>query len=262
MTSGGFFKKLRGKASSLGHKIKGKAKTLKDKAKGKITSIKDKAKMAALLSGVGAAGIGASAFGKSGLGSSGDSESSSSGGNIIIKIIILLITTAFFAVFISFIHTNQSTLGIDNTKTIMSIIAVVVGGLVISRLMHVGIIDFIISSEVNILAIYLLLSYFSLTTSFTGGFFPSLSHTFKSFWEYIKDPSTLFTNGFTPIISVVLFLIPLFILLADASQNMMLGVITILVGGAVVAILYPSNVNPVTLTAITAPPENAVGIAN
>ena len=260
MTSGGFLKGLRGKASSLGHKIKDKAKTLKDKAKDKVKGLKSKAEMAAAaaaLGGIGAAGLGAASHGA--FGSSG--SSGSSGGNLIIKIIILVIATAFFGVFLSFIHTNQSTLGIDNTKTIMSVVAVIGGGLVISRLMHVGIIDFIISSEVNILAIYLLLSYFSLTTSFTGGFFPSLSHTFHSFWSYIKDPSTLFTNGFTPIISVVLFLIPLFILLADASQNMMLGLITILVGAAVVAILYPSDINPITLTAVTAPPENSTGVA-
>jgi hypothetical protein len=63
----------------------------------------------------------------------------------------------------------------------------------------------------------------------------------------ISDPSTIATNGMSVIMPLGLLLVPLFVLLYDATQNIFLPFVVLGVSIGIMYILYPTSTTTVAL---------------
>lgn len=164
-----------------------------------------------------------------------------------LKIVILLIVTSFVGVLFAYIHKKESTFGFETLNQGLIVVAIVVIGLAIAYFMKFDMIDFLISSQVNLLCFYFLISYAGLTALLSAeGFFNNFLSIFTTAGQIIADPTQIFEKGFSLIIPIIFFLIPLIVLLKNATQNIFLALASVATAAAIVYILYPkNNVNPI-----------------
>lgn len=164
-----------------------------------------------------------------------------------VKILTLVCVTTFVGIFFAYIHKKESTFGYDFTQQILIVVAIVVLGIILSVFLKYNTLDFIISSQINLICFYFLISYAGLTTLLTtDGFFNNFLSIFVTFGQIVSDPTQIFEKGFSLIIPILLFLVPLFILINNATKSIWLALISIATGGAIVYLLYPKNkVNPI-----------------
>jgi hypothetical protein len=120
-------------------------------------------------------------------------------------------------------------------------------GVGVSFYLKYDIIDFLISSQTNILCIYFLISYAGLTSLLTpSGFFSHFFDIFIAFGQIISDPTTIFEKGFSLVIPIVFFIIPLLVLINNATKSIWLALLVFATSVGVVFVLYPKNsVNPI-----------------
>ena len=166
---------------------------------------------------------------------------------IIAKIITLLVLTVFVGIFFAYIHKKESTFGFDSLQQGLIVAAIVIAGIGLSFLLKYDMLDFIISSEINLLCFYFLISYAGLTSILTpSGFFDHFLDIFITLGQIIADPTTIFEKGFSLIIPIVLFLVPLIILINNATKNIWLALMVVATSAGVVYVLYPkNNINPI-----------------
>ena len=159
----------------------------------------------------------------------------------IIKVIILLIMSFVIGIFFSFINDKNTAFGIDSLQSAMVVVSLVITGLLVAYVFKLGIVDFLLSSEINILAFYFLISYSGISSFITGGFFANMYKLMSTLGSVIIDPTIIFKTGYKLIIPLIFFLIPLFILLYDATKSIFLPFLVLGVSFGVVYMLYPKN---------------------
>jgi len=246
--STGIFSKIKGAMSGLKSKATSKAEGSMMKSMGLDTSsLTSKfSSMFGSKKGVGALG-GIGAIGAMGtMGAQGAPGHGIALPPSIFKIILLIFTSVLIGIFFSYIHNNETAFGANVFDQILVITSLVIAGLAISYIFKFGSIDFIISSEINILSFYMLASYIGLSSMASKGFFSNFLDTFKNIYDIITNPTHLFTKGFTVLVPLILFIIPVFVLLYDATQSIFLPFIVLAISVGVVYILYPKNdINPI-----------------
>ena len=234
---------------------------LKDKAKG----AKDKAATAALMGSMGSMnplGSMGSLFGskKGKKGSTPDLLSMATGamslqpgapgaqgatkkGNILttgLKIIIFTVATLFIGLFMVFTVKKNQNFTTDNIIKVVLVTLLLNVGMIGAFLMKADILDFLISSQINILCFYMILTYTTLTTLFTNGIFNALKTSFNFIKDITKDPTTIFENSGKTFIPIFFFIIPSIVLLYNATQGMLQFLIILAMTiGAGAIILFP-----------------------
>lgn len=163
------------------------------------------------------------------------------------KIATLVILSLFIGVFFMYIHKKEATFGYDSIQQGLIVACIVIVGIALSFYFKYDMIDFIISSQTNILCFFFLISYSSLTALITpSGFFSHFLDIFSTISDIIVDPTQIFEKGFSLVIPIIFFLIPLIILINNATRNIWLAIMALATGIAVVYVLYPkNNVNPI-----------------
>jgi hypothetical protein len=166
---------------------------------------------------------------------------------ILAKIATLVIMTIFIGIFFAYIHKKESTFGYDSLQQGLIVAAIVIIGIGLSFFFKYDMIDFIISSQVNILCFYFLIAYSGLTAIITpSGFFDHFLDIFITAGQIIADPTQIFDKGFSLIIPIIFFIIPLLILLNNLTKNIWLALMVLATSGGVVYVLYPKNsINPI-----------------
>jgi hypothetical protein len=163
------------------------------------------------------------------------------------KIFTFVILSIFIGIFFMYIHKKDESYNFSSFQQIATVVAIIVAGLGISYLMKFDLLNFIISSQINILCFYFIISYTSLTSFFTDvGFFDGLYHVLSTFGDILADPTTIFDKGFGLIIPLILFIIPLIVLVYNFTQNIGLAILVVITSLAVTLALYPKNKNPIS----------------
>ena len=246
-------------------------KSLTGKAKGMAGKAKDKAATAALMGSMGSMnplgsmGSMGSLFGskKGKKGSTPDLLSMATGamslqpgapgaqgapgatkkGNILttgLKIIIFTVATLFIGLFMVFTVKKNQNFTTDNIIKVVLVALLFNAGMIGAFLMKADILDFLISSQINILCFYMILTYTTLTTLFSNGIFNALKTSFNFIKDIRKDPTSIFENGGKTFIPIFFFVIPTIVILYNATQSMMQFLIILaLTVGAGAIILSP-----------------------
>jgi len=244
-SGGGVFSSLKSGVSSLAGKAKSGASSLAGKAKGAAAaaSLFAMGKMMPKMPGLpglklpglpGAAGV-------KGMANNLEKQP------IFAKIATLVVLSLFIGIFFMYIHKKEAAFGYNSIMQGLIVAAIVLVGVGVSFYLKYDIIDFIISSQTNILCIYFLISYAGLTSLLTpSGFFSHFFDIFIAFGQIISDPTTIFEKGFSLVIPIVFFIIPLLVLINNATKSIWLALLVFATSVGVVFVLYPKNsVNPI-----------------
>ena len=96
------------------------------------------------------------------------------------KIITLVILSLFIGIFFMYIHKKDDAFGYDSLQKGLIVACIVIVGIALSFYLKYDMIDFIISSQTNILCFFFLISYSSLTALITpSGFFGNFFSIFS-----------------------------------------------------------------------------------
>lgn len=175
----------------------------------------------------------------------------------IAKILTLLLLSTFIGIFFMYLYKKEKEFNFDVIDKGIVVIALLVSGMAIAYFMKLDVLNFIISSQINILCFYFLLSFASLTTFFSDAGIRGFLNIFKTIFNIIEDPTQIFDKGFSLIIPIILFFIPVIILVYNATESIMLGMLVLLSSLAITYSLYPKNKNPL---AGGSPLTNTLGI--
>ena len=161
--------------------------------------------------------------------------------------ITLGVLTAFIAVLFTYIFNKDKAFGFDAYDKGIIVACLVLVGVGGSYFFNSNIIDFLISSQINILCVYLLISYVGLS-SFSGeNSWVSLINFSRTVASIVVDPTNIFKKGYSLIIPLVLLIIPLLVLLYNFTKNIFVALLVLGVSVGVVYTLYPkNNVTPIT----------------
>jgi len=238
-SGGGVFSSLKSGASSLAGKAKSGASSLYSKGKAAATGFalsKMMPKMPGLpgLKLPGAAGV-------KGMANNLEKQP------MFAKIATLVVLSLFIGIFFMYIHKKEAAFGYDSLMQGLIVVAIVLAGVGLAFYLKYDIIDFIISSQTNILCIYFLISYAGLTSLLSpSGYFSHFFDIFIAFGQIISDPTTIFEKGFSLLIPIIFFIIPLLVLLNNATKSIWLALLVFATSVGVVYVLYPKNsVNPI-----------------
>lgn len=236
-SGGGVFSSLKSGASSLAGKAKSGASSLYSKGKSAATGFalsKMMPKMPKLPGLPGMAGV---------KGAANNLEKQP----MFAKIATLVVLSLFVGIFFMYIHKKESAFGYNSLMQGLIVASIVLVGLGVSYYLKYDMIDFIISSQTNILCIYFLISYAGLTSLITpSGFFGHFFDMFIVLGQIISDPTLIFEKGFSLLIPITFFIIPLLILINNATKSIWLALLVFATSVGVVYVLYPKNdVNPI-----------------
>jgi multisubunit Na+/H+ antiporter MnhC subunit len=163
------------------------------------------------------------------------------------KIVSFIVMTVFIGIFFAYMHKKESSFGADGLAQGLIITAIAIVGLVFSRFLKYDMFDYIISTQQNIICLFFLISYSGITSLFTpSGFIDHFLDIFIVFGQILADPTVIFDKGFSLIVPIIFFMIPLFILINNLTKNIWLALMVIASSAGVVYVLYPkNNVNPI-----------------
>jgi hypothetical protein len=164
----------------------------------------------------------------------------------IAKIVALGLLSAFVGIFFMYLYKKEKEFNFDVIDKGIVVIALLLSGIAIAYFMKLDILNFIISSQINILCFYFLLSYASLTTFFSDVGFRGFLDVFRTVFDIIVDPTQIFEKGFSLIIPIIFFFIPVIVLIYNATESIILGILVLLSSAAITYSLYPKNKNPFT----------------
>lgn len=159
----------------------------------------------------------------------------------ITQIVLLIIFSGILGVLLFYLHNHQSTTAtIKNSIMVVSIMIAAIGiASFLNR--NINIYDFLISSEINILCIFLLLCYIGVTSIFSAGTLVSIGEYFANLLSLTWDPTNLFNKGFSIIMPTLFLLIPIIVLVMNISKNILTGLLVLVISSAVVFFLWPEN---------------------
>jgi hypothetical protein len=211
---------------SMFGKIKGKFGSLKDKVKGKVKGAKDAYMMRQATKRAQKMGLSASKF----IGTDGKVKSGVKGqiaNNLYIRIGGIILFAVFLGLYFGYIFKNDTQNGLSGTGRIGITVALVVVGIIATYFMTKGdtslVVDFILSSEVNILCIYVMISYFGYTNLISTN---------------NNSSASIVLNIIPPVVFVLL---PLFLLLNNFLKNWKLGLLLVVITGASFLAIWPND---------------------
>lgn len=149
------------------------------------------------------------------------SSQGSSTGSMILKIIIFVISTLFVSLFAIYTLKKSPSFTKDSIIKIVLVVLILNVGLFASYMLKVPVLDFLISSQINLVCFYMLLTYSTLTTLFSNGVYEGLKASIKYISNIVKDPTSIFENSGATFIPIFFFIIPSLVLLYNATHNMM-----------------------------------------
>ena len=160
-------------------------------------------------------------------------------------------SVGFFSILLGllfyFIFKKQSDFGMDAVGKIIISIALLVMAVVITQSFKLNTLDFLISSEINILCMYLLLCYIGFTYAVFSNPLDNLISFIKYLFSVLTDPTYIYSKGFSLLLPIIFFVIPILVLLYDSTKSVVNALITLGISIAVVYFLYPKNdVVPIT----------------
>lgn len=164
----------------------------------------------------------------------------------IAKIFTLVLLSAFIGIFFMYLYKKEKEFNFDVIDKGIVVVALLLSGIAIAYFMKLDILNFIISSKINILSFYFLLSFASLTTFFSDAGIGGFLNIFRTIFDIIEDPTQIFDKGFSLIIPIILFFIPVIVLIHNATESIMLGILVLLSSAAITYSLYPKNKNPLS----------------
>ena len=224
---------------------------LKDKAKGSVKGAKDKAATAALMSSVSSFNPFGKKKGKSAMPSLGSLQSMTGTKDAVpgkkdsvvtlaIKILIFVIATLFISLFAAFTIKKTKDFTTDNIMKMLFVLVIFNVALFFAYSSKISMLDFLISSQINILCFYMILTYTTLTTLFSNGIFEALKSCFNFIKTITTDPTSIFENGGQLFIPIFFFIIPTIVLLYNFTQGIMQFLIVLVITLATGAIiLFP-----------------------
>jgi hypothetical protein len=154
---------------------------------------------------------------------------------------LLGVLTLFIGIFFSYIFAKDKDLGFDALDKGIIVAALVLIGIGGSYIFKANIIDFLISSQINIICIYLLISYVGINTFSGPDSWVSFLRFFRTLSNIITDPTTIFKTGYTLIVPIILLVIPLLVLLYNFTKNIYMTILVLGVSAGIVYSLYPKN---------------------
>jgi len=181
--------------------------------------------------------------GKNSLGQIGKLNSSKGGPalpSIVFKVIALLTLSAFLGTFFVYIHKREQDFNYNLIEKGGMVVVLLIMGLALAYGAKFSLLDFIISSEINIVATYLLVSYIVLQIGTGTSPFDKIKTFFTDLWDSIKDPSIVFSKP-DLFLSLIFMIIPLLVLINNATENIFLAITVLIVSLGSVYLLYPHN---------------------
>jgi hypothetical protein len=167
----------------------------------------------------------------------------------ITQIIFLLIFSFLLGTLMFYLHNKQS--NVSSIKNGIMIVCVMISAIAITGALHlnINIYDLLISSQINILCLFLFLSYIGISSFSAWEIFTDLGTYVKDLFSIFTDPTNLYKKGFDIIIPTLFMLIPFIILVTNfikmSGVNFLGAVIgaimTALISIIVVYFLWPEN---------------------
>ena len=159
----------------------------------------------------------------------------------IFQYVVLAVLTFFIGVLFTYIFNKDKVLGFDAMDKGIVVVCMVLIGLGGSYIFKANLIDFLISSEINILCIYLLISYIGITTFSGSSPWLATLKFFRTISNIVVDPTNIFKTGYSLIIPLILLVIPLLVLIYDFTKNIYMTILVLGVSAGIVYTLYPKN---------------------
>jgi hypothetical protein len=138
---------------------------------------------------------------------------------LIFKILVFAISTFFIGLFAIFSIKKTKGFTTNNILKIVFVTLIFNLSLFGAFMLKVPILDFLISSQINILCFYMILAYSTITTLFSDGMWNAIKTSFNFVKDTTKDPTSIFENGGARFIPIFFFIIPSIVLLYNASQG-------------------------------------------
>jgi len=161
----------------------------------------------------------------------------------VIQIILLIVFTGILGILLFYLHNHQSSVAtIKNSVMVVSIMIAAIGLAGFLNL-NINIYDFLISSQINILCIFLLLCYIGITSLSSLGTLVAVGEYFMDILSLFTDPTQLFKKGFSIIMPTIFLLIPIVVLVTNLTQNAFTAILVLLVSVAVVYFLWPEDLS-------------------
>jgi len=177
----------------------------------------------------------------------------------IVQIILLILFSFFLGTLMFYLHNKQSdTIAIKNAIMVVCIMISAIGVTAFLNL-NINIYDLLLASQINILCLFLFLSYIGVTTFGSWGSFVDIGTYVKDLFSIFENPTNLYSKGYDIIIPTLFMLIPFMVLITNfikMSGVNFLGavagaVLTTVISVAVVYFLWPDNLSkpPIDKTA-------------
>jgi hypothetical protein len=160
--------------------------------------------------------------------------------SIVFQVIALITMSGMIGTFFIYINKREKSFNYDSVEKGIIVGALLIMGLALAYGLKFSLLDFLISSEINIISTYLLVSYLVLEVGTGSSPFENFKTFFKDLWDSIKDPSSVFRKT-NLLMTLVFMIIPLLVLINDATQNIFLALTVLLVSAGSVYVLYPKN---------------------
>jgi len=176
-------------------------------------------------------------------------KTSSSTKPTIVQIILLLLFTFFLGTLMFYLHNKQSnTAAIKNAIMVVCVMIAAIG---ITKFLHldINIYDLLLASQINILCLFLFLSYLGVTSFGSWGSFLDIGTYVKDLFSVFTNPTKLYSKGYDIIVPTLFMLIPFMVLITNfikmSGVNFMGAiagaVLTTIISVAVVYFLWPDN---------------------
>ena len=176
-------------------------------------------------------------------------KTSSSTKPTIVQIILLLLFSFFLGTLMFYLHNKQSdTAAIKNAIMVVCVMIAAIG---ITGFLHldINIYDLLLASQINILCLFLFLSYIGVTSFGSWGSFVDIGTYVKDLFSVFRNPTKLYSKGYDIIVPTLFMLIPFMVLITNfikmSGVNFMGAiagaVLTTIISVAVVYFLWPDN---------------------
>lgn len=201
--------------------------SLKSKASGKLKGAKDKAATAALMGSLskmnpfkkGLPGVGSLTKGmpKGLTGPTVPGQPSKL--STAFKIAVFAISSLFISLFAVFSFKKSQGFSTENILKIVFVALIFNAGLFAAFMLKLPVLDFLISSQINILCFYMILTFTTITSLFSDGVWEAMKTSFGFIKDITTNPTSMFENSGKTFIPIFFFIIPSVVLLYNASQG-------------------------------------------
>ena len=200
--------------------------SLKTKATSKVKGVKDKAASAALMGSLskmnpfkkGLPSMGSLSKGMP-TGPTVPGQGNASKPSTVFKIVVFAIASLFISLFAVFSFKKSQGFSTENILKIVFVALIFNAGLFGAFMMKVPVLDFLISSQINILCFYMILTFTTITSLFSDGVWNALSTSFGFIKDITTNPTSMFENSGKTFIPLFFFIVPSVVLLYNASQG-------------------------------------------